>query len=167
MNTTDELIKEARPIDMGPVLEAYHQIEPGILWTEYGHKGRQASLQHRTGDDPWTSSVGRSQGKEFDYDQINPHIVGTIFEELIVEFKMTRTRLMWVGPYACYSMHVDYTPRVHVPIITNPEAYFVFKRGLVKHLEIGSVHWVDTRRYHSFMNCSDQPRLHLVGIVRE
>jgi hypothetical protein len=163
----DKLTRELRKIDMSPVLAAYHALEAGIAWTDYGHKGRQVSLQHRAGDDPWTSSVGKSQGAEFDYDQINPYFMGTIFEELITEFKMTRTRLMWVGPYACYSMHRDYTPRVHVPMITNPEAYFVFKQGVIRHLAVGSVHWVDTRGFHSFMNCSDQHRLHLVGIVRE
>ena len=167
MDTVEQLIKVRRPIDMAPVMEAYHQLESGIQWTDYGHKGRQVSVQHKMGDDPWTSSVGKSQGKEFDYDQINPYFKNTVFEELIVEFGMTRTRFMWVGPYACYSMHRDYTPRVHIPMVTTPEAYFVFHRGIVQHLEAGSVHWVDTRYRHSFMNTGDHPRLHLVGIVRE
>ena len=163
----DRLIKALRPIDMEPVIAAYRTLEAGIQWTDFGHKGKQVSLQHRENDDPWTSSVGKSQGKEFDYDQINPYFKNTVFEDLITEFKMTRTRFMWVGPYACYSMHRDYTPRIHIPMITNPEAYFVFKHGLNRHLETGTVHWVDTRLFHSFMNCSDQHRLHMIGIVKE
>ena len=74
---------------------------------------------------------------------------------------------MWIGPYACYSIHKDDTPRIHVPIITNPECYFVFKQGLLSHLPAGSVYWVDTTKFHTFMNCSDTPRLHIVGIVKE
>ena len=74
---------------------------------------------------------------------------------------------MWVGPYACYSMHRDSTPRVHIPLITNSECYFVFKHGIIKHLESGQVHYTNTTIKHTFMNCSDQYRLHLVGAVEK
>jgi hypothetical protein len=167
MNTSiiPELIKTIESIDINPILECYHSIEPQISWTDYNHKGKQAGLQYLDNEDPWDSAVGRSRGKELEYSNLNPLFSGTIFEEIINKYKFRRTRLMWVGPYACYSMHKDSTPRVHIPLITNSECYFVFKSGIIKNLESGQVHYTDTRFFHTFMNCSDQYRLHLVGAV--
>jgi hypothetical protein len=62
-------------------------------------------------------------------------------------------------------MHYDKNPRIHIPLLTNPECYFVFKNGMIQHLEVGSSYWVDTRLHHTFINCSAQKRLHLVGVV--
>ena len=141
--------------------------EENIKWTSYGHKGRQAGLQFKDNEDPWTSAVGRSAGQESTYTNLNPFFKDTIFEEVINQYNLTRTRLMWVNPYACYSVHRDETPRVHIPLITNPSCYFVFLSGRIMHLDKKLVWWVDTRKTHTFMNCSDQPRLHLVGVVEK
>jgi hypothetical protein len=161
------MIKLLSHIDVQPLIDEYRQLEKDIQWTDYGHKGKQTSLQNKTDDDPWTSAVGKNRGKELDYTNLNPFFKDTIFEEIINKYKLLKTRLMWIGPYACYSVHKDDTPRIHVPIITNLECYFVFKQGLISHLPAGSVYWVDTTKLHTFMNCSDTPRLHIVGIVEK
>ena len=152
-------------IDIAPVLECYNKIEHGIVWTDYGHKGRQTGIQYKDVEDPWSSAVGKSRGQERTYTNTNPYFAGTIFEELVREYKLSRARLMWVGPYACYSMHRDTTPRIHIPLITNPACYFVFKLGVIEHMPVGSVYKADTTRLHTFMNCSNEHRLHLVGVV--
>lgn len=154
-------------IDEQEILNAYNIIEENIKWTFYGHKGRQAGLQFKDNEDPWTSAVGRSSGHELMYNNLNPFFKDTIFEEVINQYNLTRTRLMWVDPYACYSIHRDETPRVHIPLITNPSCYFVFQSGKIIHLNKKLVWWVDTRKSHTFMNCSDEPRLHLVGVVEK
>ena len=160
------MIKTIGPIDSSKILEVYNDIESGIQWTNFGHKGRQTGLQYSEGNDPWSDAVGRYQGKdESTYNLINPYYKNTIFEELITEYKLYRTRLMWVGPFAAYSMHYDATPRLHIPLVTNKDCYFVFKRGTVEHLSLGHVYHTDTRYEHTFMNASDQPRLHFVGVV--
>lgn len=169
MNTLiiPELIKTIESIDINPILECYHSIESKIIWTEYNHKGKQAGLQYLDNEDPWASAVGRSRGKELEYSNLNPLFSNTIFEEIINKYKFKRARLMWVGPYACYSMHKDSTSRVHIPLITNSECYFVFKSGIIKNLESGHAYYTDTRNYHTFINCSDQHRLHLVGVIEK
>ena len=161
------MIRTIEPINTELIVNNYLSLESNIQWTEYGHKGKQTSLQHKVDDNPWTSAVGKNRGKELEYINLNPFFKNTIFEEIIDNYKLLKTRLMWIGPYACYSIHKDDTPRIHVPIITNPECYFVFKQGLISHLPTGSVYWVDTTKLHTFMNCSDTPRLHLVGIVEK
>lgn len=159
------MIKILSSIDIQPVLDEYATLEKSIQWKDYGHKGKQAGLQYQEGEDPWTSAVGNSRGNELAFTNLNPFFKNTIIESLINEFKLIRARLMWVGPFACYSMHKDTTPRIHIPLITSSECYFVFKQGLISHLSTGNVYWVDTTVHHTFMNCSDKPRLHLVGVV--
>jgi hypothetical protein len=158
------MIKCINKIDIGTILDFYSKIESNIIWTENGHKGSQTGLQHYNLEDPWTSAVGKSKGNELDCFNLNPFFKDTIFEEVIKEYNLKRTRLMWVYPFACYSMHIDTTPRIHIPLITNPQCYFVFKNGLIETLKIGSVYWVDTRLFHTFINCSQHKRLHLVGV---
>jgi len=159
------MIKCINDIDVNAILDSYSKIKSNIAWTDYGHKGRQVGLQYYNDEDPWTSAVGKSQGNELEYNKLNPFFKDTIFEEVIKEYDLKKTRLMWVYPFACYSMHYDATPRIHIPLLTNPECYFVFKTGIVQHLEVGSSYWVDTRLHHTFINCSPQKRLHLVGVV--
>jgi hypothetical protein len=159
------MIKYINDIDVTSILESYSKIESNIVWTEYGHKGKQTGLQYYNNEDPWSNAVGISRGRELEYNKLNPFFKDTIFEKLIKEYDLKRTRLMWVYPFACYSMHGDITPRIHIPLITNPECYFVFKNGMIEHLEVGASYWVDTRLRHTFINCSIHKRLHLVGVV--
>jgi hypothetical protein len=159
------MIQLIRAINISPIIECYSKLESSIEWSEFGHKGKQAGLQYSAGDNCWSSAVGIGHGDQTKYNNLNPAFLDTIFEELINEFNMFRTRLMWVKPFSCYSMHKDLTPRIHIPIITNVECYFVFKKGLISHLPAGGVYKTNTLEKHTFMNCSDQHRLHLVGCV--
>lgn len=158
------MIKIIEPIDITNLLTAYYRMEKQFQWSDYGRK-KQVGLQYKTGDDPWTSAVGRSQGNELSYNILNSYFTNTVFEEIILKYKMIRSRFMWIDPYSCYSMHKDETPRIHIPLITNPQCFFVFKSGIIEHLTTNNVYWVDTRLVHTFMNCSEHPRLHLVGVV--
>jgi hypothetical protein len=159
------MIKTLSSIDHNIIVNEYNTLDSSIVWTEYGHKGKQCGLQFKEGDDPWTSAVGPSKGDELSYNFLNPFFKNTIFEKLINTYNLCRARLMWVGPYACYSMHKDESPRIHIPLVTNKDCLFVFRSRMPMHLSAGSIFWVDTRYTHTFMNCSNTPRLHLVGAV--
>ena len=163
------MIKAISRVNSESLVALYEKLEADIQWTEYGHKGRQTGLQYKQGDDPWTSAVGKHKDSEIEYSNINLLFQGTEFEVLINKYSLIRTRLMWIYPYACYSMHQDEYPRIHIPLITNPACYFVFDEGIknqsIRYMPTGMVYWVDTRKTHTFMNCSDQPRLHLVGVT--
>jgi hypothetical protein len=153
-------------IDIEPILNSFLELDKDIIWTNYT-QGKQTGLQYKLNEDPWTSAVGKSSGKELEYTELNPFFKDTIFETIINKYNLKRTRLMWVNKKSCYSIHADETPRVHIPLITNPECYFLFKLGLIVHLNINSVWWVNTKLQHTFLNCSDLPRLHLVGVVEK
>ena len=162
------MINTISSIDAEQLVSAYNRLEADIQWTDYGHKGQQTGLQYKLDESPWTSAVGKNQGSELDYSNLNPFFKDTKFEEIIIEYNLLRTRLIWVNPFACYSMHLDRTPRIHIPLITNPACYFILNTPtpVIKHLSKGSVYWIDTRRLHTFINCSEHPRLHLVGVVK-
>ena len=160
------MIKVLTSYNIEPLLISYNKLEKDIVWTDYSGK-KQAGLQFKKNEDPWASAVGTSKGDELAYTNLNPFFKDTIFEELINQYKLKRARLMWISPMTCYSIHKDTTPRIHIPMITNSECYFVFKQGFISHLPTGSVYLVDTTKLHTFMNCSTKSRLHLIGVVQQ
>jgi hypothetical protein len=160
------MIKNIDTINIGPIVTILAKINKDIIWTESSHS-KQTGIQYRDDEDPWSSAVGKSQGDELRYTKLNPFFKDTIFETIIERYNLKRTRLMWVNPKSCYSLHTDETPRLHIPPITNTECYFLFNPGSLTHLSTGSVWWVDTRLQHTFLNCSNQSRLHLVGVVEK
>lgn len=153
-------------IDIEPILKSFLELDKDVVWTNYT-QGKQTGLQYKIGEDPWISAVGKSAGEELEYTELNPFFKDTIFETVIKKYNLKRTRLMWVNSKSCYSIHADESPRIHIPLITNPECYFLFKPGNMVHLNINSVWWVNTKLQHTFLNCSDLPRLHLVGVVEK
>ena len=168
------MIKEIDTIDISVLLSAYQELENDMVWYESAdrkvnvfdtHLKRQTSLQYRETEDPWISSVGRLRADESMCFNLNPYFKDTVFEIVINKYNLVRTRFLWVPAYSCYSMHHDSTPRIHIPLVTNPNCYFVFKKGIVEHLPCGKVYEVDTTEDHTFMNCSPTPRLHLMGIM--
>ena len=161
------IVKILRGININTLLDCYSKIESDIVWTEYGHKGKQTGLQYKAGDEQWSSSVGKTVDNELIYNNLNLAFKDTEFEKIINEYNIVRTRLMWVNPYACYSMHQDQTPRLHIPLITNSNCYFVVKHARPVNLAIGNIYRVETRVPHTFINCSEFPRLHFVGVLEK
>lgn len=160
------MIKTLENIDIKSLLDCYREIESSIEWFDY-EKGKQAGLQYRDGENPWLSAVGKSKGDDLSVKEINPQIKNTEFEKTIKKFNLSRARLLWVKPFVCYSMHRDDSPRIHIPLVTNENCYFVFKGWHPMHLNIGKVYLVDTTKFHTFMNCSEEYRLHIVGAVEK
>jgi hypothetical protein len=158
-------IKQLATVPRTPLVEEYQSLEDKIIWFDYAEKGKQCAVQYNPADPDMTQSgVGRlTVPDERVYNTLNPLFKDTIIERLINNYQLFRTRLMWVGPKTCYSMHRDKTRRIHIPIITNPGCYFVFADHPPVHINAGFAWGVDTKLWHTFMNCSEQPRLHLVG----
>tara|TARA_B110000285_G_scaffold103428_1_gene117726 strand:+ start:1210 stop:1752 length:543 start_codon:yes stop_codon:yes gene_type:complete len=147
---------------------------------------RQISLTSLTGDDDWTCSVGSAlalQKPERMYSQLNKYLEGTYMGELIKEYnKYYRWRLLHIPAGQCYSVHSDaYTSkinkRIHIPITTNPDAYFCYygdkpADGLettvtYHHMPLGSAYEVNTSQLHSAINYGKTSRYHMVGVRYE
>jgi hypothetical protein len=157
------MIVKLNTVDIAEIIKQYTLLEQNIVWSVY-NKGKQTSLQYKEGDDVWASSTGISKGKERTYNLLNPYFKNSIFEEVIQQYNLTRSRLMWINPGSCYTIHTDETQRIHIPIFTNEQAFIVFKEESIVNLPVGHIYLVDTRKEHTAMNCSmKEPRLHFVG----
>lgn len=161
------MIKIIDTVDSDLIYSSYKKIESNIVWAEQNYKGKQTSLQYKLNDDVWISAIGKSKGDELSYNLINPYFKNTVFEELINKYNLKRTRFLWLHDHACYSMHKDTTPRIHIPIVTNPQCFFVFRSGYMENLYKGNVYLVDTTVEHTALNGGDSSRLHLVGVVEK
>lgn len=150
------------------MVSVYQQLFDKIQWLDNPGKGRQSGVQYAEFEDPFLSSVGtlKSTRSETEYNLINPLFQNTIFEEIIKQYNLHRSRLMWVDGKSCYSIHKDKSPRLHIPLITNPDCMFIFPNRLrLDHLPVGNIYVVNTLLKHSFCNFSDTPRLHFMGCI--
>lgn len=152
-------------IESKQLLEYYYSIEKEIIWLDSGPKGKQSGVQYLFNEDPFLSATGKGRFHDKMFNNLNSYYKDTIIEEIINRYQLYRTRWIWLNPFSCYSMHFDSSPRVHIPIITNQYCLFLFPPNQTFHLETGNVYKADTNKKHTFINCSTQPRLHLIGAV--
>jgi len=101
---------------------------------------------------------------DLDYNMLNEIYEGSLFEDIIRDVNGVRSRIMVKTPHTSYSVHQDKTPRYHLALITNPNAYFLFPTmNEIIHIPAdGYVYEVDTTLLHSFVNCGPADRTHLV-----
>lgn len=116
----------------------------------------------------WNCSIGRLKnvnGKEADY-------VYPVFPELqlinhyMKSFNMTRSRIMINQPKECMTIHIDPSPRIHIPVYSNEKCLMIIDR-IGYYLEPGCAYWTDTRKPHTAMNGSLDKRIHIIGCVTE
>ena len=104
------------------------------------------------------------------------HVWETMMEE--TDGRVCRMRLMKLDHKGCLSFHEDFCIRYHIPIVTNPRAFFWMNESgqfpiptddirlgalTAYHLPAdGSVFKVDTTRHHTVYNGGREPRIHLV-----
>jgi len=134
----------------------------------------QIAIQHyRLNINDYRAGIGKSSAKTPKWEQafcnLQPDYKNTAIAEYLdwLEVPVYRTRIMLSRPKSCYSIHKDHSPRLHLPLVTNDQCYFLFtKPEKMIHIPAnGHTYWVDTRNYHTFLNGSLLDRLHLVMIV--
>ena len=155
------------------------------LWSKpLGAGNRQTCIQRSNKDDvnPYTDGTGSITGRkgpagvdgnnpaedrilmtQSDYIILNDIYEGTVFADVIRDMHGERSRIMHMQPRTSYFVHQDKTPRYHLALITNPNAYFIFPTlNEIVHIPAdGYVYEVDTTILHSFVNCGPD-RMHLV-----
>lgn len=137
--------------------------------------GLQVKSPDDTSDNNWYDSVGRIQRPggmivEPQYKYINPRLEGGFIDQwltTLTDYRIVRTRLMYMNPKSCYSIHSDPYPRIHLPIVTNRHCLMIFPEdNSIEYMPAdGTSYYVDTTKKHTFINCSEVPRIHLVGVV--
>lgn len=82
---------------------------------------------------------------------------------IISKLKFFRTRVMKMKPKTCYSYHTDLTIKVHIPLITNNDCFFLIEDEVFRLPADGNHYVVDTRKRHTFVNASFEERIHIVA----
>ena len=128
----------------------------------------QIMLQSPAGiSDPF---VGIGRTTEFDYEEkdfCTPTFDLPYTNEVIRSLNMFRTRVMRMKKQTCYTYHSDKTPRIHIPIVTHENCFFVYEDRVVRCPANGDTYYVDTTKRHTFVNASIHDRIHIVGCVGE
>lgn len=125
-------------------------------------------------DEPtWENCQGKEKAfREAEFNKIMPQIKDSPIEDFLNSLPMRtfRSRIFIVRPSGNgYSVHKDPSARLHLPIYTNKECYFLTSDNLNEDLHRetlleadGSIYTVDTKRYHTFCNNGDDWRIHIV-----
>ena len=143
-----------------------------VLGTGIHGQNRQTCLQrsNKSVVNPYTDGAGENRDKkdriikvQSEYTVLNEVYGGTVFAEMIQDVGGERSRIMEMNAYTTYSVHKDNSPRYHLALITNPNAYFIFPTlNQIMHIPAdGYLYEVDTTTPHSFVNCGPD-RTHLV-----
>lgn len=107
---------------------------------------------------------------EWDWSELNPMFHNTYLEEVYQEIKkdyiIGRARFMTMGPTnRALTYHYDSGHRLHIPIQTNPHAWFIQQDETLYNMDqLGSLYILDAYQYHSALNLdrSGSKRVHLV-----
>ena len=151
----------------------WNNIKDFNLTKDHWYQEIQTCLQHsETCVDKYTEGCGsikRAGGRtERDFCLINDIYRGTLFETIINELNVVRSRIMISKRHTVYSIHKDRTKRSHLVLNTNPDAFFILSENTIEKSEImhipadGYIYMVDTTKPHTFVNAGEESRTHLV-----
>jgi len=88
----------------------------------------------------------------------------TVFNMLNERYILGRIRLMNLKPKTCLSWHVDDTPRLHYPIVSQEGCFLVIEDEVMT-LPLNKWHIADTTKRHTAFNGSKGSRVHLVAVI--
>lgn len=134
--------------------------------TEY--KSNQIALQYADLES-WHAGVGKSDylsHTEQDFTKYHSALKDTYIQELLqsFEFPISHARIMKLPPKSCYTTHVDYYTRYHIPVTTKPlQTYMHFpdKETTVR-MYPGKIYWANTHELHNFINGTTDDRIHIL-----
>lgn len=127
----------------------------------------QICLQGKTPDfEDLYEGTGTAKESEQLYCNLHNSLLGSEIEKVIKRFSGVRTRIMKLNPKQCYSVHRDYSKRIHIPIKTNDQSWMVWPyEKYFTRLSTEKIYLTDTTKYHSFFNGGVEERIHLVLCV--
>ena len=96
---------------------------------------------------------------------VNFHFNLPYINSLLLKYNVGYARVMILNSKECYTYHKDKTKRIHIPIETNENNFFVMNDKVFRLPADGSVYEVDTTNIHTFVNASIIKRRHIVGTV--
>ena len=138
----------------------------GFSWGEAEEIGkciRQLEMFGLPGIKHLNSYFKDKKGKETDFD--TPIFDIPYINSIIKDLNLYRTRVMNMKSKSCYTIHRDWTKRIHIPVITNEHCFLIVNNEIKHYPADGNHYLVDTTQLHTAVNASRENRIHIVGVV--
>lgn len=84
-----------------------------------------------------------------------------VIEKVKQQYGGYRGRFMMLKYKTCLSMHEDESPRLHIPIITNPDCFMIINDNICR-FPFGKAYIANTLLPHTAINAGKKDRTHLV-----
>jgi hypothetical protein len=133
-----------------------------------GLQQNQVALQYANKKN-WHAGIGKSDlldCSEQEYINFHEELDGTHLKEILVnlDFSVAHARIMVLPPKSCYTTHVDYYTRYHIPVVSKTLQTFMifpYKEKVVR-MHPGKMYWTNTHELHNFVNGTNENRIHIV-----
>ena len=156
--------------DVPMLVQEVNSITKTVPFAEYGD---QICVTQRPGVNDlrdgcgsiWLKEEQRFRALETEFTEINPLFKNTYIAEIIRTLPMNfgRVRIMNMRPRAVYSFHKDTEIRYHLALITNPNAWIIYRDKPPYHIPAdGHLYSMDATKRHTAINLGDESRVHLV-----
>lgn len=134
-----------------------------------GLQKNQIALQYANKKD-WHAGIGKSDlldCSEQEYINFHEELNETYIKQILndMNFPVAHARIMVLPPKSCYTTHVDYYTRYHIPIISKPlQSFMIFPDvdNSVVRMYPGKLYWTNTHELHNFVNGTFENRIHIV-----
>ena len=93
--------------------------------------------------------------------------VDQVMHKLYPDHVFIKCEINYVAPHEDVGIHIDFcwwhehSHRIHVPVVTNDDCYFVVENR-PHHFEVGKYYEINNRLFHSAINHGKTGRIHLV-----
>lgn len=95
-------------------------------------------------------------------------VIEQIYHDLDRAYGVCRARILMMDPARrAYSYHVDFTPRLHIPIQTDDDCMFIVDDVVYRMPEVGHVYYLNTTLKHTALNLGRNERIHLVFSLKD
>lgn len=120
---------------------------------------------------------GKMQAHESEWESYISHYDDTYTKEICVQLeqfaeytfqgKIGRIRYMTMAPKSVLTYHTDPddTIRLHIPLITNDNCFFINNEVISRMDRVGALYTFDSTVPHTAVNASREPRTHIVASV--
>lgn len=129
----------------------------------------QFSLQGKFKDDFDSSTSYDYKLRKDESEYVYPLYDTPYINSILKKYNMYRTRVMRMIKGTAYGLHLDNTPRIHIPLETNDNCLFIVDDVVYRLPANGTVYWVNTTKPHTAVNANTDRfiRTHIVGNVND
>lgn len=165
MNSNSTIFKEVKSdVDVDKIKAEIKYI---LTLTEFF--SNQIALQY-SAEESWHDGIPNMdhhiKAEEYTYVKWHSALDGTYIKSYLesLDFPVAHARIMKLPSKTCYTTHVDYYTRYHIPVTTKPlQTFMIFPdKDITARMYPGKLYWTNTHELHNFVNGTFEDRIHIV-----